>query len=107
MTYRIEITPAAVADAEEIYLWLVENAPNAAEWFNGLFEAFDSLAIMPKRCAVAPETELVGVEVRCLYYRKFYRILFCIETDTVTVHHIHHTSREDPSIEEFYGLPKV
>jgi hypothetical protein len=27
MTYRIEITPAAVADAEEIYLWLVENAP--------------------------------------------------------------------------------
>ncbi|MCU0549248.1 MAG: type II toxin-antitoxin system RelE/ParE family toxin [Leptolyngbya sp. Prado105] len=104
MAYRIRITPAALANAEEIYLWLNDgNASTATEWFNGLFEAFDSLKTMPKRCAIAPETELVGVEVRCLYYRKVYKIFFCIDADMVIIHHICHTSRDYPTVEEFYG----
>jgi plasmid stabilization system protein ParE len=105
MTYRVRITPSALASAEEIYLWLKEQDPlEAVQWFNGLFEASESLTQMPKRCGIAPERELLGVEVRCLYYRKFYRILFCVEATTVIIHHIRHTSRDTLNVEEFYGL---
>jgi plasmid stabilization system protein ParE len=107
MGYRIKITPSALASAESTYLWLnAENPLAATEWFNGLFEAFDSLATMPKRCVIAPETELVGNEVRCLYYQTFYRILFCIEADTVIIHHIRHTSRDETTREDFFGIPR-
>jgi plasmid stabilization system protein ParE len=105
MVYQIKITPSALTSAENIYLWLnAENPQAAAEWFNGLFEALDSLITMPKRCVIAPETALVGDEVRCLYYRTFYRILFCIEANTVIIHHVRHTSRGETTREEFYGI---
>lgn len=102
------MTPSALANAEEIYLWLNNgNAAKATEWFNRLSEAFDSLATMPKRCAIASETELVGIEVHCLYYQKFYKILFCVEADTVIIHHIRHTSRDYPTVEDFYGIEDI
>jgi plasmid stabilization system protein ParE len=106
MEYRIKTTLSALASAETVYLRLnAENPQAAIDWFNGLFEAFDSLITMPKRCVIAPETDLVGAEVRCLYYRTFYRILFCVEADTVIIHHVRHTSRGETTREEFFGVP--
>jgi plasmid stabilization system protein ParE len=102
MRYQIRITPTALSNAEEIYLWIKSGNLDAANhWFNGLFEEIDSLGLMPKRCPVAPETLLVGVEIRCLLYKKDYRILYCIEDEKVTVYHIHHAARQYLTKEKF------
>ena len=43
MAYRVEITRRAEADLEELYLWVVDRAPQqGARWFNGLERAPDS-----------------------------------------------------------------
>ena len=40
MAYRVEIARRAGSDLEELYLWLVERAPQqGARWFNGLERA--------------------------------------------------------------------
>ena len=57
MAYRVEIARHAEADLEELYLWVIERAPQrGARWFNGLELAVLSLDQHPKRCAVAPES---------------------------------------------------
>lgn len=106
MTYRVRITPTALADAEGFYVWIRENSPvYAAQWFNGLFSVIDTLTTMPERCPVAPEAEIVGQEIRCLLYRKRYRILYCIEGETVMIYHIRHSSQQWMTREEFFQQP--
>jgi len=44
MAYRVELAKNAEAELEELYLWVVERAPNqGAAWFNGLEQAILSL----------------------------------------------------------------
>ena len=100
--YRVMIRPGALQDARNCYEYLAEeSSENAVKWFNGLFEVIDSLTSMPKRCAIASETNWIGQEIRCLVYRKYYRILYTIEEDIVRIHHIRHTSQDWMSSEEF------
>lgn len=102
MEYRVKITPTALADGESFYLRIEAFSPqNAAAWFNGLLDAVDTLATMPQRCPIAPETQVVGQEIRCLFYKKHYRILYEIEGDVVTIYHIRHTSQAAMTREEF------
>jgi plasmid stabilization system protein ParE len=88
MTYPVEITPFAIADAEQAYLWLRERSPEtAAAWYNGLFDAIDSLEKMPYRCPLAPESEDLDIELRQLLYGKRgqqYRILYTVEIDEMS-----------------------
>jgi plasmid stabilization system protein ParE len=72
-------------------------------WFDGLFGVIDSLMVMPARCAVAPESAIVGREVRCLLYRKYYRVLFAIEGEVVRIYHIRHASQQYMSREDFFA----
>ena len=69
MAYRVEIARRAEADLEELYLWVVDRAPQqGARWFNGLERAVLSLDEHPKRCPVAPESidpnDWSGTELR-------------------------------------------
>ncbi len=106
MIYRVEITPTALADAEAFYLWLLQSSSiNAAVWFNGLFEAINTLASMPERCPVAPETEIVGQEIRFLLYAKRYRILYRVKSNSVTIYHIRHTSQQSMTHQDFLEEP--
>jgi plasmid stabilization system protein ParE len=106
LAYRVRILPGALQDAKNYYKYIEEDSPgNAVNWFNGLFDVVDSLAMMPKRCPVAPETSIVGQEVRCLLYCKYYRILYSIEERVVRIYHIRHTSQEYMSREEFFAQP--
>jgi plasmid stabilization system protein ParE len=69
MGYRVEIARRAEADLEELYLWVVERAPQqGAKWFNGLERAVLSLNQHPKRCPVAPESFDPDRPVRVLTY---------------------------------------
>ena len=106
MKYLVRITPIALDDAEEFYLWISQDSPvNGANWFNGLLAAIDTLASMPHRCPIAPEKEIVGQEIRYLLYCKRYRILFGIEGNAVIIYHIRHTSQEWMTREEFLRQP--
>jgi len=64
-------------------------------------ETVASLEMMPKRCPIAPESVLLGRELRCLVYRKHYRILYAIEETVVRIYHIRHTSQALMSPEDF------
>ena len=71
MAYRVEIARRAEADLEELYLWVVERAPQqGARWFNGLEGAVLSLDQHPKRCPVASESIDSDHPVRVLSYRR-------------------------------------
>jgi plasmid stabilization system protein ParE len=69
MAFRVEIARRAESDLEELYLWVVERAPQqGAKWFNGLERAVLSLDQHPKRCPVAPENVDTEHPVRVLTY---------------------------------------
>ncbi len=70
MVFRVEISPSALADAEEAFLWIQQESPAIAdEWYNGLVDAILSLENFPNRCPLAPESEDIGREIRQLLYR--------------------------------------
>jgi plasmid stabilization system protein ParE len=102
LVYQVRILPAALEDARDCYNYITEHFPDQAlVWFDGLLDVVDSLSSMPKRCPIAPESAIVGTEIRCLLYRKYYRILYCIEGEIVRIYHIRHTARQYLSKEEF------
>ena len=88
MTYRVDISPSALQDAEDAYLWLKERSPDrAGQWYEGLLETIFSLENYPERCPVAPESADIGKEIKQLLYGKrgrVYRILFGITRDETT-----------------------
>lgn len=103
MGYRVDISPSALQDAEDAYLWVKYHSPDSAsQWYEGLLEAIFSLEKSPRRCPLAPESHDLGREIRQLFYgtrRRSYRILFGIGDDpkteekVVRVYRIRHGSR--------------
>jgi len=88
MEYQVEITDVALAEAEEAYVWMIENfSPESAEqWFEGLMDAIESLNKSPKRFSLAPENDVFLEEIRQVLYGKgrgMYRILFTISESIV------------------------
>ncbi len=109
MAYRVEIARRAERDLEELYLWVVERAPQqGARWFNGLERAVLSLDQHPKRCAVAPESFDPDHPVRALTYGRkphAYRIFFTVDDDArlVRVVHVRRGTRKSPQPDELKG----
>src|SRR5512134_3950288 len=109
MAYRVEITRRAEADLEELYLWVVDRAPQqGAKWFNGLERAVLSLDQLPKRCPVAPESINPDQPVRVLSYGRkphVYRVFFTVNdtAEAVRVVHIRHRARSAPVPDELKG----
>lgn len=94
MTYRVEVTDEADADADSIYEWIARDAPLAAgRWYNGLFDAIASLSAFPQRCPLAPEHVYFDAALRHLLYAQNYRIMVDIRGDVVYVLHIRHAAR--------------
>lgn len=90
---RVELTEGALADVDEIYAWIHARAPEAAaRWFAGFEDHVASLALLPDRCPVAPESAAFHREVRHLLFGR-YRILFTIAGGSVQVMHVRHGAR--------------
>jgi plasmid stabilization system protein ParE len=72
MTYFIEISSVAEAEADSAFLLLSQmiSAEKAKEWYEGLLKAIESLSIMPKRCPIARENQYFSKEIRQLLYGK-------------------------------------
>jgi plasmid stabilization system protein ParE len=110
MAFRVEIARRAESDLEELYLWVVERAPQqGARWFNGLERAILSLDQHPKRCPVAPESFDPDHPVRVLSYGRrphTYRVFFTVDADAevVRVLHVRRGARRPPTTDEFKTL---
>lgn len=109
MAYRVEIARRAEADLEDLYLWVVDRAPQqGATWFNGLERAVLSLDQHPKRCSVALESFDPDRAVRVLTYGRkphAFRIFFTVDDDAevVRVLHVRRGARQRPTAEELRG----
>ena len=110
MAYRIELTGAAELDANSSFEYIRETSPVLAKrWFEGLFQAINSLRDMPQRCPIIVEADELRLEARHLLYGKrsgIYRILFIviedsIEEPTVRVLRIWHGARDAVTAKDF------
>jgi plasmid stabilization system protein ParE len=72
MAFRVDISPRAFNDLDEIARYIKQQASSeqAEEWFNGMIAAIQTLEDLPHRCRVADESEELGQEVRLLLYGK-------------------------------------
>jgi plasmid stabilization system protein ParE len=100
--YRVKLTAKAEADVDSALGWFQEQrAATAGErWFARLLETIDTLQTHPDRCAVAVESEDVGVEIRELHFGKrhgVYRIVFRIEKRDVYILRVWHAARDSLS----------
>lgn len=97
MAFEVRLSAAADVEADAIYERMAQQAPQGAfRWYNGLLDAMESLADLPRRCPLAPEGEHFNEEIRHLLSgkrRNVYRVLFTIRGNIVHVLHIRHGSR--------------
>jgi plasmid stabilization system protein ParE len=85
--YRVSFIPAADRQIMEAFNWGVEfwGREQAEVWLRELYRAtFDRLAVFPKSCVVAPESDRLCREVRQYVFGR-YRILFEIRGHDVIV----------------------
>ena len=83
--FRVRITRTAERDVEEIWNFVAQDSPEAAERFIGrLEEHIETLERFPERCPLIPENEILRTHYRHLLYGN-YRAVFRIVRKTVYV----------------------
>jgi toxin ParE1/3/4 len=109
MAYRVDIARSAEADLEDLYLWVVERAPQqGAAWFNGLERAVLSLDQHPERCPVAAESSDPDHPIRVLRYGRkphVYRVFFTVDhsAKVIRVVHVRRGARRPPTPDDLTG----
>ena len=107
MSYRVVITANAKTNLRSYYVRAAESAPvTASRWLDRFEEALQTLSHNPRRCRLAPENDLLPVEVRQLLFgrgRNDYRALFTISGDDVQVLHVRRAARDTATPEELSG----
>ncbi|MHB2008136.1 MAG: type II toxin-antitoxin system RelE/ParE family toxin [Acidobacteriaceae bacterium] len=96
MEFSVEITSAALADAEAYvnFIRADRGEPLAAEqWWNGLIDQIRSLETLPRRCSIIPEQKYFEQEMRHLIYAS-HRIIFSLDEHTATILRIYHGARK-------------
>ncbi len=91
--FRVDITSVAEADISEIWEYIAQDKPKAAEAFISRFEEqISMLERFPGRCPFVPESELLGASYRHLIFGN-YRAIFKIVKSRVIIMRILHGSR--------------
>ena len=90
MAFRVRILLRAELDAQLIVDWIRErSAEGAGRWWEAYTEARARLQKGPLTCALAPEAEQSGRNVRHLQFKtrygKYYRLLFIVVEDEVRI----------------------
>jgi plasmid stabilization system protein ParE len=114
MAFRVEISPRAFNDLDEIaeYIRQRSSFAQSEKWFNGIIAALRSLEHSPHRCQVTEESEELGQEVRVLLYGKRnrrYKVYYSVQetapsTGTVRVFHVRHWARRSLDPEQLQKL---
>jgi plasmid stabilization system protein ParE len=89
MTYRVDLSSVAKAEADAAFLSFSQYATpeKAQSWYQGLIKAISTLGTMPRRCPIARENAFFSQEIRQLLYGKgqhTYRILFTVLDEQAT-----------------------
>lgn len=98
-SHTVVLSAEAGGNIEEAWHWIAESDPEAADrWYDGLIAALKTLAKLPQRCPISPETRLglIDTEIRQLLYGHGYwkyRILFAVEGNKVLIAHVRHGAR--------------
>ena len=91
MKFELVVTARARTDILRNSEWWAENhsPAQAITWFDAIYEQLETLRVMPERYPVAPETNLVDVEIHEMPLgigkRLSYRALFTITPSEVHV----------------------
>lgn len=88
--YRILILPRAVADLDSIIGWIYEKSPRGAAALLSAFEkAQIGLKRSPEAYSIAPESEVLGVELRQAFFKtrkgNTYRMILKLNSDDVQI----------------------
>jgi plasmid stabilization system protein ParE len=98
VSFTVVITRTAREQIADAANWIFRRSPDAAmKWLDGIEQTIAELSEFPTRCPLAPESDVVGSEIRQqLYGRRQhkYRILFAIRGDKVHVLHVRHGARD-------------
>ena len=97
MAFRVDITEAALADAEDFVEYVSRekgDTARAERWWNGLLDALFSLEQSPGRGSLVVEAALRTRELRQILYHS-HRIVFHLDEqrEVVRVLRIYHGSR--------------
>lgn len=91
--YRVEISPAAQADANEIRDYIARDKPRAAEkWGRRVVRLMFSLRSFPLRHEIIPEAKEINRDYRHLLFGK-YRVIYRVEEERVVVMRVIHAAR--------------
>ena len=113
MAFHVEIAPRALADIDEAFFYIEHDSPErAAKWLVGIIDAMNSLEQMPARCALAPESEDLGAEVRVLLFGKHphvYKIFSSLESRAedlgiARIFHVRHGAQRGLEADELEQL---
>jgi plasmid stabilization system protein ParE len=83
MTHTIVLLRKAEEDLDRITGWIVQRSPaGAARWVAAFQDVIARLETHPEQCALAPESEYVGYEIRQAIFNTRrgipYRVLYTI-----------------------------
>jgi plasmid stabilization system protein ParE len=102
--YEVRVSEPAEIEIEAPYLGRMRfGLPTADRWYAGLARALESLAQLPRRHPVAPESDMLGGELHQMIYgrgRSAYRILYRVfepegdEPGVVRILHVRHAARQ-------------
>jgi len=88
--YGVRILPRAVADLDSIIGWLYDKSPRGAAALLAAFEkAQIGLKRSPEAYSIAPESEVLGVELRQAFFKtrkgNTYRMILKLNPDEVQI----------------------
>ena len=95
MAFNVQLTASAQSDIEETMDFLSERTPaHASRWFEGLFEAMETLREMPARQGLIAEAGRLKRPLRVLPYAA-HRVIYEVDDaqQIVFIVRIYHSSR--------------
>jgi plasmid stabilization system protein ParE len=114
MAFRVEISPRAFDDLDEIARPIKQQASfeQAEEWFNRIIAAIRTLEDLPHRCRLADESQELGQEVCLLLYgrrNRQYKVYYSVHQTTrlrgiVHVFHVGRWARKTPNTDRLREL---
>jgi len=88
VTYTVRIADSAENDLIAACRYIAQHSPeNAERWYSGMVSTIQSLADMPERCPIAPESEAFDQTIRHLIVGN-YRCLHIVRDAIVYVLHV-------------------
>ena len=106
MSLPVIIEPEAKASLRHAVEWWSENRSQeqALRWYDGIYDALQTLTNHPQRCPLARENNKSDDELRELHFglqtRPTHRIIFVIDPEAVRVLAIRHVSQDDATPED-------